>query len=131
MRQTVSQEHRESSVQVRKRELEKRQAELNRDYVSANKQLNQTTNKVERNRLKRQIEDLEHELDEVEAKLKELEQAEDNPNRRDLQIAEKLPEIDFAKIKKTANKIIDGFGKDGGAALFLLQDNHAMAGDLF
>jgi hypothetical protein len=131
MQQRMLSEDREPSIQVRKKQLEKNQAELNQDYISANRELNRTTNEVERNRLGRQIKDLEQEIDEVEARLQELEKAENNPNHCSLQRAEKLPEIDFSKIKKTANKIIDKFGKDGGSALFLLQDSHAMAGDLF
>ena len=131
MQQRTAPTNRESSVRVQKKELEKRQAALHKDYTSANRELNLPSDSVGKNRLKEQIADLEQEMDEVEAALESLEKSEKNPNRCHLQIAEKLPEIDFSKIKRTANKIIEKFGKDGGGAVFLLQNYHAMAGELF
>lgn len=131
MQQRTASTHRESSVQVKKKALEERMANLNRDHTLATRQLKGTLSAVDRSRLTEQIKDIEQELDEVEAELEQLEKSEQNPNRHHLQIAEKLPEIDFSKIRRTANRIIEKFGKDGGGAIFLLQNSHAMAGDLF
>ena len=131
MQQRTAPPQRASSIQIKKKALEERFASLNQEYRLARKQLDQTSNAVDGNRLKKQIRNIEQELTDVEVDLEELEKSEQNPNRQHLQIVEKLPEIDFSKIKKTTNKIIEKFGTDGGGAVFLLQNSHAMAGDLF
>lgn len=122
---------------AKKESLEKRLARLSADYAAVNDQIDREGDGDKRNQLQRkaddfltQMEQTEIELDEVEKELNQQESPEKKINQIHLNIQANLPKIDFQKAMNTVDKIMSQFGREGGAALFLLEDSYSMAGEL-
>jgi hypothetical protein len=86
---------------------------------------------VERLRIQRQIDDLDAQMERVQARLRQLESSAGDPNRRHLGFEDKIPEIDYKPAATIAQTILTGFGRRGGAALFLLQKSAPLGGGWF
>ncbi len=103
------------------------------DYAAAYGQLGQALDAVTRQRIKRQIEDLDIEIAELDEKIRLCElgavQATAQQRRKHLESA--IPKINFTEVFETLAQITErAQAEQGGAALLMLQNAHAMGGEL-
>lgn len=117
-------------IQTRIDFLKYRQKALEENINALGEQYNYTSNLANRENLDRQIEKLFKELEKVENELKQI----DSPVKQEQIVnfsPQTLSKINFNEAKKTINYIIENcLGKQGGLALFLLQNTSLMRGDL-
>ena len=138
------------TVAAKKEALEKRLARLTEDYAGVMEQIDREGDANKRLELQRtaeylftQMKQVETELNQLEAseylftqmeqvetELNQLEASEYYLKQRDLDIQEKLPLIDFREAMDLIVKITSEFGREGGTALFLLDNSYSTAGEL-
>jgi hypothetical protein len=119
------------SIEVQKKELERDMAALMVEHevcADAARTMADPVTKVKLEAQKRTL------LDQIQAKelqLKALEKQFQDLNRQTLDFDEALPRIDFRKAREIIAQVVDTLQlEEGGAALMLMQQSRAMAGDL-
>lgn len=118
------------TLTIQKEALEEELASLSEQYTAVMKQRSQARDARDRLLFKKQADDLLEQMRQVEDELEQLEDSENNSNQIYLDIQANLPEIDFRESMKVVDKITSQFGREGGAALFLIDNSYSMAGEL-
>jgi len=108
---------------------EKILADLFVKYEKASAQLTSTLSAVDRESLKNQLAQIEHEIRDQEAQLRTLEMTEPGQPHQEAWIKERLRTIDFTEAIEHVRATLQSFSSAGGAALFLLENRHPLAGD--
>jgi hypothetical protein len=121
----------DSVSDLKRNALERQLADLMEEWDAAHRQLRHELSEVNRVRIQRQIDDLDEQMERVQAQLDQLESSAGDPNRRHLGFEEKIPEIDYEPAATIAQTVLTGFGRGGGAALFLLQRSAPLGGQWF
>ena len=109
--------------------LEQRFAILMSKYNATSKQLSLTLNEADKVNLGEILKGYEQEIQTLQEELEKAEKIQGEPNRRHLNVEEELSEFDFTETVEIFEKIIGKFDKNGGAALFLLQNSLSMGGE--
>ncbi len=145
-----------SLIEIRRANLEKRLAALIEEYTVASDELIGKLGAVDRLRIERQIAQLEREIEAAESDLRQLELSgaqhdlqsdlppegddqeirtvsltRDNLNQVERHLNEHLPYMDFRRPSGIFRDVIEGFGHNGGSAIFLLQNANVMGGEWF
>lgn len=118
-----------ASLDIIKEETGKILADLHRKYVAVCVQLKSTQNAADRISLKTQISEFEKEIRETEEKLTLLESCDTSLQQHHSEICKFLHKIDFQEPMDIVKDTLRKFGREGGAALFLLQNSYPMAGE--
>lgn len=108
-------------------------AQLWEDYAAAYRQLGQVLDAVTRQRIKRQIEDLDIEIAELDEKIRlcELGATQAAAQQRRKHLESDIPKINFTEVFEVLTQITERTkAEQGGAALLMLQNAHAMGGTL-
>ncbi len=121
---------RDETIQLRKRELEDEIGDLEQERTTIQRQARRERNDRDRLLLQRQADDLLATIEKREAELEQLENAEPDPNRRDRNIKQYLPELDLKEAMATFGRAMDSFEDRPGALLVLVENSRAMAGKL-
>ena len=113
--------------------LKKRLTQLYEDYDAVVNQLGRTLGAVDETRLERQMAELEVRIEEWEERVRLCElgavQATAQQRRKHLESA--IPKINFTEVFETLAQITErAQAEQGGAALLMLQNAHAMGGEL-
>jgi hypothetical protein len=116
--------------EVKKNVLEKRLAALSEEYIAVNGQLERNRNDSDFLRLEREAKVLFQRMEELHLELEELEATNSSSNQNYLNLQEKLSKIDFIEAMSIVESTMSQFGREGGAALFLIQNSYSMAGKL-
>jgi hypothetical protein len=117
---------RKTAREIQKEELERRYAALIEDYHAAYNQLNSSVDEVDIRRIKRRIQVIEEEMSAVWTSLEALDTA--SPGSRHKVLEEHLPKIDFKEAVEITKERLGLGGREGNAAVFLIQNSHAMGG---
>ncbi|KZL47736.1 hypothetical protein A2T98_21575 [Nodularia spumigena CENA596] len=120
-------------IQNRLQFLQERKKVIEDDIKAIGKQYNYSYNLADKDNLDRQSNEYFQRLKKVDNEI-ELLKSQSNlsviPNQQQL-ITQNLSKINFCEPKKTVNDILENrLGKQGGTALFLLQNTSLMRGDL-
>jgi hypothetical protein len=116
---------------------EKYRSQLMEQYAAAYRQLNKELNESQKPKIQENIEELEKDIEKVEAEIRALKSglADGQQDRQSKQYREvfnswddNLHRIDFSKVNKGLGTVCDSLEVEAGAALFLLQNSHAMGG---
>jgi hypothetical protein len=120
-----------TSIALQKDELERDMAALMLEYGRCAEAARTTSDPVAKVKLEAQRDSLLEEYKAKELQLKALEKQGRDLNRQTLDFDEVLPRIDFRKAREIITQVVDTLQLDeGGAALMLMQQSRAMAGDL-
>jgi hypothetical protein len=108
---------------------EKHLAALAEEYAELERDLEATRDTVDRRRIKRRLEAIRREMEEAESEASREELAHGGPRRSELNWKARLPRIDFATAVDMFQASLHRL-HGGGAAFYMLQDGHAMRGEL-
>ena len=111
-----------SSGITKKKILEQRLAILNEQIVAANNQWITTLNQDEKITIQNRIDQLFVQMQKTEEELSLLESSAKNFNQQYLDFSANFHKIDFEEACFRFQNILSQFGKEGGAALFLIQE---------
>jgi hypothetical protein len=117
-------------INVKRNTLSKRLAELTEEYELIYRQIATKLNDVDGLRLEREADAIYEKMLKVDRQIKQLDETEQNPLQEHLELHKKLARLDFREVNQIIDSILARFGREGGAALFLLQQSYSMAGEL-